>query len=377
MKFNDTKILITGKGYIGNYLKIYLNIHESNNVIILKRKDYMNSFNLKKKIKNVDIIFHNASSVKKTKSVIEENAIITNKLITSIDVKSLKVFIHFGSTHENLNNYYGISKKECFEKFKIFLKKNKISLLKYTIPNIYGCFYKPYHNSFLSTLIFEYVKNNNVNSIVDIDLNKNLELVYINDLISNIFNDLKLFEFDQKKPTLSIKKISGNNITIGRFLSKVKLLTNKINKNIYNSSSILEKNILNIILSYQYSLKKNYFLPHIYKDRRGHLYEISKSRGINHSFLSNSFKNIKRGDHFHTNKFEIFHILKGEAEIHTKNLIDNTVRKYTLNDNKKSILMIPPFVNHTFISKKNNTLALFFSSEIFDILNPDTYNYVK
>ena len=375
MKLDDLNICVTGKGFIGSYLKIFLNINKAQKIIFLSRKDFQNKSLLKKKIKDVDIIFHNASSVKKTKTVIKENIRLTETLISSINESKLKVFVQFGTTHEKLNNFYGISKKDSYKKIKYFCKNKKITLFKYTIPNVYGCFYKPYHNSFISTLIYEFIKNDNVDSIKNLELNKCLELTFVNDLICKIINDLKSFNFNNQKNLLFEKKVTGKVISIGSFLNKVKLLNNQINSNIYKYTSILEKNIINIILSYHFILKKNIKVPAIKFDDRGFLYEANKSIGCNHSFLSSSYKNAIRGNHFHTNKFEIFHIINGEAIIILKNLFNNSSRKYILNDNNKSFLVIPPFVNHTFISNKNNTIGLFFSSEIFDTLKPDTYKY--
>ena len=81
INLENKNILITGKGFVGNYLNIFLKINSKNRITILNKSDFKNELILNKKLKNIDIIFHNASSVKKNKIVIRENENISKKLI--------------------------------------------------------------------------------------------------------------------------------------------------------------------------------------------------------------------------------------------------------------------------------------------------------
>lgn len=376
INLENKNILITGRGFVGNYLNIFLKINSKNKITILNKNDFKSELILKKKLKNIDIIFHNASSVKKNKIVIRENQNISKKLISSIDKNSLKLFVHFGSTHENKSNYYGVSKKISFNIIKDFLKINKISLHKYTIPNIYGCYYKPYHNSFVSTLIYEIVKNGNLKKIKNIDADKDLELIFVNDLIKIIFKNINKFNSNKYTYKNFFIRIKGYKITIGKIIEKIKKLVDKKNKNIFSYSDIFEKNLLNIILSYKFLLGTCVNKPIINKDNRGTLYELYKFKGNCQFFVSNSHKDVIRGDHFHTNKYEIFHIIKGKVQIITKNLYNDDRKNFSLTEKNNKFLIIPPFIHHIFKSKDRDTVGLFFSSEIFDINNPDTFKNV-
>ena len=371
MNLNEKKILVTGKGYVGSFINIYLRINQVNDFESLNRKDFKNTNTLRKKLKNKEVIFHNAASVKKDDTVINENSDITQSLLTSLDLKSIKLFILFGSTHESNSTPYGISKKTSYLKIKSYLKKNNICFHKYTIPNIYGCYYRPYHNSFFSTLIYEFVKNKNLNNIKNLENNSKLELVFINDLLNLIFKNIKSNSKININTRIVVKKIS-----LKETINLLNRIFFKLEKGNYDSSNQLEKNLLNVIFSYFEILNLNFKNSNHIKDKRGYLYELHRSKGFSHIFISSSKSGAIRGNHFHTNKYEIFHIIKGEAKVLCHNLITNVRKNYILKKNKEK-LIIPPYVNHTFVAKKNDTIGVFFSSEIYNSKMPDTYIYEK
>ena len=55
------------------------------------------------------------------------------------------------SIQERDSNFYGQSKKECSRLLSEWALDNNASFTKLIIPNVFGAFSRPYHNSVVST----------------------------------------------------------------------------------------------------------------------------------------------------------------------------------------------------------------------------------
>ena len=135
----------------------------------------------------------------------------------------------------------------------------------------------------------------------------------------------------------------------------------------------LETALFNTLRSYRdirdhaASLKKH-------QDNRGHLVEIVKEASGGQSFYSLTKPGITRGNHFHTRKIERFCVVEGEAVIRLRKLGTTEVVEFEVSGNQPVALDIPVFYTHNITNTgKSDLLTLFWSNEIFDPEDPDTY----
>ena len=88
-----------------------------------------------------------------------------------------------------------------------------------------------------------------------------------------------------------------------------------------------------------------------------------------------SLNNIKRGNHYHNLKCEIFLVISGRAEYLSTNIFSKIKRKTILSEKSPQIIRTIPGEIHS-IKKigKKELIVLVWSNEIFNIDLPDTFS---
>lgn len=358
------QIFITGaSGFIGKNLSIFL-VSKGYKIIEYNKKQ--NLYNKFRHLKKNDIIIHLAGTNRSTKkkNFIENNINLTKKICEIIAKKKVKVKIIFASsTQINKKTIYGYSKLESEKVLKELNKKMGVDLKILRMPNVYGKWCKPNYNSVVATFCYNISKNKNIKII---DKDKILKLIYVDDLVLQIYKIIK-----NKSKILYPKIVNTTKITVSELALKIRSCSIYFKKNIYfevNNNFI--KKLYSTYLSYVSSrniLKK----IHKIKDKRGEFVEFAKQErfGQVSYFSINPLK--KRGDHYHNTKLERFVVLSGKVKFNLQNLNDGKKKSIILDENK--IIEIPPGWAHNIenLSRKKIYLIVW-ANEVFDKLNPDT-----
>lgn len=365
------RVGITGQaGFIGSHLFNYLGINKDKYERIWFEDEYFyNENNLNNFLSNCDAIVHLAALNRHSKpdEIYTKNIELVNKLITGLEKTKAKPHIIFSSsTQETLDNIYGQSKKEGREILKKWCKNSGAGFTGLLIPNVFGPFGKPFYNSVIST--FSYQITHNQTPRIEID--KNLELIYVNNLVgviteiigNNVFSDLYKVNYD--------------------FDSKVKEILEKLNN--YNENylkqNIIPKlksrneiNLFNTFRSYIEYDQINRMLDKK-EDNRGYLTELSKSYTEGQTFISETHPGITRGNHYHLRKIERFAVIKGEALIRLRRIGSNDIKEYKVSGEKPSFIDIPIWHTHNIENTGDSKLlTLFWSNELFNPEDSDTY----
>ena len=83
---------------------------------------------------------------------------------------------------------------------------------------------------------------------------------------------------------------------------------------------------------------------------------------------------VTRGNHFHTNKFERFAVIKGSAKIELRRIGTNKKQIFYLDGNEPSFVDMPIWFTHNIKNiGKGELYTLFWINESYDLKNPDTY----
>jgi UDP-2-acetamido-2,6-beta-L-arabino-hexul-4-ose reductase len=357
-------IAVSGSdGFIGTHCKFFCKMQNINNVVFLQKKDFKNN-SLKKKIKDCTSFIHLAGINKERQGNITKiNFDITKKIISSLkNNKKIKNFIFASSLKRFENSNYGKSKKLC-EREIIKFTKNKVKFTNLILPNVFGEFCKPNYNSVVSTFCYNLINNKNIKIIE----NKKLKLIYVGDVVKQIFNYL----INNKKIRLRKNIISVN---VKDIKNKLIGFKDELNKNITpNFTNNFELNLFNTLKSFSFP-KKNIFFLKKNIDKRGHLIELIKAKSQAHFFSSVTKKNITRGNHYHSKKIEKFIVIKGKAIIKFRKITEKKIYSMIVNGNRPVCIDIPNFFTHNIKNIGNSDLlTLFFSNEIYNPKLSDTF----
>ena len=109
-------------------------------------------------------------------------------------------------------------------------------------------------------------------------------------------------------------------------------------------------------------------------DNRGLLFEILRSEGGGQVFFSLTKTGEVRGNHYHLRKVERFCVVSGNALIRLRRVGTLDTREFHVSANDPSCIDIPVLHSHNIRNiGTDDLLTLFWSNEIFDPDDPDTY----
>ncbi|MEM0991292.1 MAG: NAD-dependent epimerase/dehydratase family protein [Pseudomonadota bacterium] len=109
-------------------------------------------------------------------------------------------------------------------------------------------------------------------------------------------------------------------------------------------------------------------------DPRGTLFEAVKGGSAGQVFASWSEPGVTRGEHFHLHKVERFLVLQGQATIRIRKVLTGAVWEYPVTGDSPQVVDMPTLHTHSLENTGDAPmLAVFWTHDIFDPGNPDTY----
>jgi UDP-2-acetamido-2,6-beta-L-arabino-hexul-4-ose reductase len=362
-------VLVTGSnGFIAKNLIVHLQSKNSYKVIKLK-KNY-STYDLKKKILDSDIIFHLAgvNRANNSKQFFYNNYILTKKICSIIKSSKKKIKIIFSSSIQaKKNNFYGNSKIKS-EKEILKLKKFKnINILIYRLPNVFGKWAKPFYNSVVATFSYQVSRNKKIN----IFSNKELKLLYIDDLIKDFLKIIQIKRF--LKSYRVIKNIQK--IRLNKLASIIQSFNSSENVLFKKKSNNLIANLYSTYLSYIPKKLVSYDIDK-FEDHRGKFIEFIKCDNFGQISFFTIFPKKVRGNHYHHSKTEKFLVINGIVKFNFINII--TKKKYSIivNEKKEKVVITQPGWAHNLVNiGKKTAKIIVWSNEVFNKYNPDTIIY--
>lgn len=263
---------------------------------------------------------------------------------------------------------YGRSKKAAEELVIAWAKETGGIPYVYRLSNVFGKWSKPNYNSVVATFCHNIA--NQLPIVID-DPGKALTLLYIDDLVDAFIKtmDGKIpfagYEFCQLPQVykISLQQLadllySFNECQKSGFLPD---LANPLHRDLYTT-----------YISY---LPENGFAcaREIKADQRGWLSEIFKSPHTGQIFISVTKPGITRGNHYHHRKAEKFVVIHGRALIQLRKIGSSQMLAYPVSGDAIQIVEIPPGYAHNITNTgEDDLVTVFWASEIFDQVNPDT-----
>ncbi len=375
------KILVTGaKGFIGKNLVANLkNVHDnkdrSRNVVI----DEIFTYDidtpeelLDRYCAECDFVF-NLAGVNRPKDATEFN--INHSFLAELlgklkDHGNKAPVMLSSSTQAALENDYGRSKKEAEDLLLAYGKENEVRVLVYRFPNVFGKWCRPNYNSAVATFC------NNIANDLPIqvnDRNTQLTLVYIDDIVDEMFEALKgqehregdlcfvpithkqtlgeivdlLYEFNQETETLIMPEIPKNSFA---------------------------KKLYSTFLSYLPERKVKFSL-HGNEDARGSFTEFLKTENNGQFSINVSNPGITKGQHWHNTKWEFFLVVSGHGLIQERKIGTDEIMEFEVSGDKLEPVHMLPGYTHNIInlSETEKLVTLMWANELFDKDRPDTF----
>lgn len=277
---------------------------------------------------------------------------------------------------------YGRSKKAGEELMFAYSQETGARVLVYRFPNLFGKWCRPNYNSAIATFC-----NNIANDLpVQVnDRNTGLELLYIDDLVSEMLDALEGKEhhcnFDGVKTLLCDEgKYCAVPITYHVTLGEIVDLLGKFDavaKNLMMPEipdNSFAKKLYSTYLSYL-PRKKTAFPLKMNVDARGSFTELLKTEKCGQFSVNISKPGITKGNHWHHSKWEFFMVVSGHGMIQERKLDSGEVWNFEVTgDRIEAIHMLPGYVHNIInLSETENLVTVMWANEPFEPAHPDCY----
>ncbi len=266
---------------------------------------------------------------------------------------------------------YGRSKRAGEDLFFAYSKETGAKVLVYRFPNLFGKWCRPNYNSAVATFC------HNVANDLPVTVNDSeteLELLYIDDLVSEMLNALEDKENREGKfctVPAAHKVILGEIIDLlyafhdqPRTLQMPEIPTGSFAKKLYSTylSYLPKENIA-------FPLKMN-------TDARGSFTELLKTASGGQFSVNISNPKVTKGEHWHNSKWELFIVVSGHGLIEERKIGDDEVLRFEVSGENIEAVHLLPGYTHSIInlSETEPLVTLMWANEPFNPDHPDTFS---
>lgn len=393
------KILITGsKGFVGkNLAEALKNLHDGKDRTRLNLKiDNIFEYDidsteteLDEYCKNADFVF-NLAGVNRPKTqeeFMQGNFGFASKLLYTLKKHKNTCPVMLSSSIQatlvgRYDGEYGRSKKAGEDLFFDYAKATGAKVLVYRFPNLFGKWCRPNYNSAVATFC------NNIANDLPItvnDRNASLELLYIDDLVTEMLDALEnkehRAEFDGINTVITEKgKFCAVPTTHKTTLGEIVDLLYKFHEQ-PNTLVIPEipkgsfaKKLYSTYLSYLPKEKAAFPLK-MNVDERGSFTELIKTENCGQVSVNISKPGITKGQHWHNSKWEFFIVVKGHALIQERKIGTDEIIEFRVSgENIQAVHMLPGYTHNIInLSNTEDLITIMWANEQFDNYKPDTF----
>ena len=270
------------------------------------------------------------------------------------------------------NNDYGKSKKAGEELFFNYSTETGAKVLVYRFPNLFGKWCRPNYNSAVATFC-----NNIANDlpIVVNDRNVELELLYIDDLITEMLDALEGKEHYSDDGKYCVATIT-HKVTLGKIVELLETFKQQPQTLVmcempYNS---FEKKLYSTYLSYLPKEKASFALK-MNVDARGSFTELLKTEKCGQFSVNISKPGVTKGQHWHHSKWEFFIVVSGRGLIQQRRIGSDEVLNFEVSGDKiEAVHMLPGYTHNIInLSDKDDLVTVMWANECFNPEKPDTF----
>ena len=277
---------------------------------------------------------------------------------------------------------YGKSKLAGEELFFSYAQETGTQVFAYRFPNLFGKWCRPNYNSAVATFCSNMA--NDLPITVN-DRNTELELVYIDDLVTEMLDALEgrvhRCDYDGLNPVpaesgkycyvpVSHKETLGHIADLlERFKNQPKTL---MMPEIPQGS--FEKKLYSTYLSYLPKEKVSFPLK-MNTDARGSFTELIRTEKCGQVSVNISKPGITKGEHWHNTKWEFFIVVSGHGLIRERKIGTDEILDFEVSGEKiEAVHMLPGYTHNIInLSDTEPLITVMWANEAFDADHPDTF----
>ena len=277
---------------------------------------------------------------------------------------------------------YGKSKLAGEELFFSYAQETGTHVFVYRFPNLFGKWCRPNYNSAVATFC-----NNMANDlpITVNDRNTELELVYIDDLVTEMLDALEgkahRCDYDGLNP---VPSESGkycyvpvsHKETLGHIVDLLETFRNQPKTLMMPEipQGSFEKKLYSTYLSYLPKEKVSFPLK-MNTDARGSFTELIKTEKCGQVSVNISKPGITKGEHWHNTKWEFFIVVSGHGLIRERKIGTDEILDFEVSGEKiEAVHMLPGYTHNIInLSDTEPLVTVMWANEAFDANHPDTF----
>lgn len=359
-------VAVTGSdGLFGWHLRCFLKTLPHVDTILIDRLTFAQPSKLLAALGKADTVIHLAGMNRGEDALLyETNISLTQKLIDTLKNLSRTPHVLFAnSIHKDRDTAYGRSKNESAKLLWDWAESVGARFSDIVFPHLFGEHGKPFYNSVVSTFCHQIAAGENPYVHQDSEI----EPIHLSDASA------LLWKLIQDKHSGKYRA-AGHKITVSELLETIAemdaLYKNRILPKV---STPFKEQLFNTYRSYLYPSRQPIQME-LKSDARGSLFEAVKTHEHGQCFLSTTRPGFTRGNHFHIKKLERFCVVKGEATIRIRRLFSEDVVNFNVSGENPCAIDIPTLHTHNITNTgRDELITLFWSGEIFDPQNPDTF----
>jgi UDP-2-acetamido-2,6-beta-L-arabino-hexul-4-ose reductase len=362
------KIVVTGaNGLLGRHVRLHLGALERyrNGVGALDHQTFNDDARLASALEGADVVVHCAGINRDEEEVVEKgNRDIAERLVGAMTANGVTPQLFYAnSIQRDRDNAYGRGKRAAHRVLLEWAETQGARYVELVLPHVFGEGGRPYYNSAILTFCHQVATDQELT----INGAGQLELVHAQDVASSIVGLMERGESGERRVR---GRVMGVAEAADRLIAMYRSYSNDI---IPDLRDRLDLQLFNTLRSFMFPR----FYPKALKlqtDERGALFEIVKDRNGGQAFLSSTKPGITRGNHYHFTKLERFLVIQGEAVIRVRSLLDDHVEEFHVTGDAPAYVDMPTLHTHSITNVgRGELLTMFWSNEIFDPANPDTY----
>lgn len=360
------RIGITGaNGFLGWHLRCHLHSRHDVQVTSLGHDGFFSKDLLHQFVGNLDVLVHLAGVNRASEDELRAGNIEPARLLVAAcaDIGATPHIIFANSTQSAHDSVYGLSKRQAAEILGEWSCSRGSRFTNMILPHLFGECGKPFYNSAISTFCHQIAAGQEPRILVDSEL----ELVHAQRASAEIVKCID-------SGTHGDRHLRGSRIRVSEVLEKIRSMASQYAAHVIPPmSSQLDLDLFNTYRCYLFPAHYPASLE-LRSDARGDLCEVVKSAHGGQGFVSSTRPEITRGNHYHRHKFERFLVLSGKAKIRVRRVLTQETVEFNVSGDNPAYIDMPALHTHNITNiGSGDLLTLFWSNEIFDPDNPDTF----
>jgi len=361
------RIGITGAdGFLGWHLRIFLRPAQNISLVMADRETFADPKKLREFAGSVDAIAHLAGANRGDDRLVRDtNVALAKQLVAACESAGARPHIVFAnSTHHTRTTMYGEAKRMAAKTLAAWAAKAQAPFTNLVIPHIFGEGGRPHYNSAVATFCHQIANGEKPRIIKDGEL----ELIHAQRVAEEISAAINRRQGGETR-------LRGTSIRVSAVLSVLQSMAQQYAAHVIPEfPSLLALDLFN---NYRW-----YLFPQRYPidlklrfDQCGTMFDAVKTLHGGQCMLSITGPAITRGDHYHRRKLERVLVMQGEGLIRIRRLLDDNITEFRVSGARPQFVDMPTLHTHSITNTgAGNLTTLFWTQEISDDRNPDTYS---